>query len=145
MTRPPFQRRPGGLTMLGQAAVWHFEQSEARAARPADATAACACCDGIYDVRGLAALKHDYTYGAVASACFERGDLLCAPCRRSFEAEFGTRRPRNEGLEEEWEVAKAGVLPAHLLNVKRATTHDDIQAHQERADEERDNYSGIFF
>lgn len=63
------------------------------AIRTAAATARCACCDDVYAVHGLTALEHDYTYVAAGeAACFDRDDRLCAPCRRSFEAEFGTER-----------------------------------------------------
>lgn len=43
------------LTMIGHAAVWHLEQAEALAARPANATQACACCDTVYPVGGIEA------------------------------------------------------------------------------------------
>ena len=82
------------LTMLGYQAAWQFEQAEQLAARPVTATAACACCDEVYVTKGLKRLDSDTVYYQAASreCSFERDALVCAPCRRSFEASYGSEK-----------------------------------------------------
>jgi hypothetical protein len=78
------------LTMIGHAAVWHLDQKEALAARPAEATAACACCDVIYPVGGLKPLDSYQVYVRASEVVsFNRDDGVCRFCREDFQADFG--------------------------------------------------------
>jgi hypothetical protein len=78
------------LTMIGHAFVWRDVQKEALAARPANATAACACCDTVYPVKGLKPLDSDAIYMRASEVVsFNRDDLVCRHCRDDFAADFG--------------------------------------------------------
>lgn len=78
------------LTMIGHAAVWHLEQAEALAARPANATAPGACCETVYRTEALKPLESDYVYSKASEVVsFERDDLVCKFCREDFAADFG--------------------------------------------------------
>lgn len=86
------KRRPArnfNLTMIGHAAVWYLDQKEALAARPKEATQACACCDTIYPTAGLKPID-SYEVYALASevVSLNRDDLVCRHCREDFEADF---------------------------------------------------------
>ena len=84
--------RKFNLTMKGYHAAWFFEQEEALAARPANATAACATCDTVYPSAGLKPLDSDYTYEQAAKdISFERDGKLCPACRARFMAEYGVK------------------------------------------------------
>jgi hypothetical protein len=77
------------LTMVGFHAAWFLEQQEQLAARPANATAPCGCCDEIYATAGLKSLASDEVYEQASSLCsFERDALLCPACRKAFESEY---------------------------------------------------------
>lgn len=78
------------LTAIGHAAVWHFQQAEALAARPAEATAQCACCDTVYPIGGLKPIESYEVYVRASEVVsFERDDLVCRFCRDDFQADFG--------------------------------------------------------
>jgi len=82
-------RRSFTLTMLGHAAAWLLDQQEKRAARPASATAPCACCDTVYPAAGLKPLDSDWVYAQASQVVsFERDDLVCKFCREDFQADF---------------------------------------------------------
>jgi hypothetical protein len=87
------RRRPARsltLTMKGFAAAWRAEQQAALAARPVESTAACACCDTVYSVKGLKPLDSDAVYMKASEVVsFERDDLVCRFCREDFQADFG--------------------------------------------------------
>lgn len=91
--RAAAMRRPFNLTMTGYQAAWQAEEAALMAARPAEATCACASCGDVYDVRGLSAIESDHVYvQAGEEACFDRDGLLCKSCRTHFETRFGTPR-----------------------------------------------------
>jgi hypothetical protein len=77
------------LTMIGHAAVWYLDQKEALGARPAEATAACACCDTVYPAKGLKPLDSDYVYMKASEVVsFERNSPVCRHCAEDFAADF---------------------------------------------------------
>ncbi len=89
---PRTRRAPRGLTltMKGIQAAWHFQQADQLAARPASATAACACCDEIYPAAGLKPLDSDAVYQRASEVVsFERDDLVCRFCIQDFAVDFG--------------------------------------------------------
>lgn len=78
------------LTMKGHATVWYLNQAEALAARPADATAQCACCDTVYPAKGLKPLDSDAVYEQASQVVsFERYAPICRFCAEDFNADFG--------------------------------------------------------
>jgi hypothetical protein len=88
------KRRPAPrnftLTAIGHAAVWYLDQKEALAARPKEATQACACCDTIYPTAGLKPIESYEVYARASEVVsFNRDDLVCRHCREDFEADFG--------------------------------------------------------
>lgn len=75
---------------------WRATERAIMAARPAEATCACACCGDVYAVKGLKALDSDWVYTQVIDrelASIERDDLLCKFCRASLMSEVGVERP----------------------------------------------------
>lgn len=86
--RKPTTGRNITLTMTGFAAVWYLDQQAALAARPADATAPCACCLTLYSVKGLAPLISDAAYQqAIQVHQFPRDGLVCKFCQDDFAVE----------------------------------------------------------
>lgn len=86
------RRAPRSLTLtaIGYAAVDYHNQQAALAARPADATAACAVCDTIYSVKGLKPLDSDDVYARASEVVsFSRNDPVCKFCAQDFETDFG--------------------------------------------------------
>jgi hypothetical protein len=86
-------RRPArGLTLtaIGHAAVWYQQQKEALAARPVGSVQACACCDTVYPVAGLARIESYEVYERASEVVsFNWDDLVCKFCREDFQADFG--------------------------------------------------------
>lgn len=79
------------LTMIGYAAAWQARQQSELAARPAEATAQCACCDTTYAIAGLKPIDSEWLYERAAqTVSFERDGLVCKGCREDFSVEFGT-------------------------------------------------------
>lgn len=72
---------------------WREKEAALMAARPAEATCACASCGDVYDVRGLSAIESDTVYVQAAPVYgLNRDDKVCATCRREIEARYGTPR-----------------------------------------------------